>query len=80
MTTTPTPPPAPPAPVSGLHTSVDAVLRLVLGRTDATRATPASVRAALAAAGVIATDAWCADWLARSNELRQIRERNHNDG
>lgn len=58
--------PRPPAPVSGLHTSVDAVLRLVLERVDPTKTTPAAVRAKLAAAGVIVTEDWAADWIDRT--------------
>ena len=66
MNPAPTPRPTPPAPVSGLHTSVDAVLRLVLERVDPTKTTPAAVRAKLAAAGVIVTEAWAADWIDRT--------------
>lgn len=68
MTTThPVPkPPAEPVPMEGLRTSLDVVLRLVLERVDPTKTTPAAVRAKLAVAGVIVTEAWAADWIDRT--------------
>ena len=60
------PRPTPPAPVSGLHTNLETVLRLVLERVDPTKTTPAAVRAKLAGAGVIVTEEWAADWIDRT--------------
>jgi hypothetical protein len=74
----PSPHPRAPEPITGLHTNVETVLRLVLGRLDAQRATVPSVRAALAAAGVMASHEWCASWLAqvRAEISEHTTERN----
>lgn len=66
------PGPRAPRPVDGLRTSLDDVLRLILGRIDASRATPQSVREALHAAGVVVSEQWAAEWL---QSAAQIRER-----
>ncbi len=67
----PPPPPPAPAPAEGLRTSIDDVLRLILGRIDPARTTPRAVRDALAAAGVTVNEQWAADWIARTAELRE---------
>lgn len=71
MNAIPTPPP-PPIAAPGLLTSLDTVLRLVLGRLDPDRATTAQVRDALHAAGVTVTAAWAGDWLQRARATRSI--------
>jgi len=67
----PTPKPPEPQPTSGLRTSVEDVLRLVLARVDASRATPADVRQRLHDAGVTVTEEWATGWLQRAAELRE---------
>lgn len=44
-------------------TAEDVARRYVLGRIDPSRATSASVRAALAVAGIAASEDWCSEWL-----------------
>ncbi|MFB8386798.1 hypothetical protein ACFC3F_06620 [Microbacterium sp. NPDC055910] len=72
MNPTPAPPPAPNA-VEGLRTSLDSVLKLVLSRLDPSRATPISVREALAAAGVQVREVWAGQWLDEAREIRRGR-------
>lgn len=71
MTDAPVPHAPVAAPTSTMHTNIEAVLRHVLRRVDADRASIPSVRAALAAAGIHASDAWVADWLERAREVRK---------
>lgn len=72
----PAPPPTDlPEPTTGLHTSVEQVLRLVLERIDPSRATPDLVADALHAAGVTVSPAWAADWLDRTREIHTTTER-----
>ena len=65
-----TPKPRPPVAATGLLTSVDDVLRLVLGRLDADRATADVVRDALHAAGVVVSREWAEEWLSRARGAR----------
>lgn len=71
MTPTPQRPAPIAAPLAGLTTNLDAALRHVLRRVDASRATPASVRAALAVAGVSVSLEWAGEWLQRAAEIRK---------